>query len=186
MIMKKFLFILMLGICSLSLTSCVTGAYAETGYYGDDIEVVLRLGTPYYYDGALYYFYNGYYFYPYRYGTSWRYYRYATPPRHHRPQHHGDIHHGHVHHGGHHATPNRPQHRPNNPGGVRPNNPRPHGSFGNGGGHSRPNTPSGVRPNNPRPQGSFGRGSGHISRPSAPSRSSSSPRSGGGHFGGRR
>ena len=178
MIMKKFLFILMLGICSLSLTSCVTGAYAETGYYGDDIEVVFRMGTPYYYEGTLYYFYNGYYFYPYRYGTSWRYYRYATPPRyhsihhprHHRPYRHGDIHrHGHGHHGGnHHATPNGPQHRPN------------------GGGHSRPHTPGGVRPNNPRPQGSFGYGGGHISRPSAPSRGGSAPRSGGGHFGGRR
>lgn len=95
--MKNFLIILLLGICTLSLNSCITEAYAQSEYYDGS------------YDNTLYYLYNGYYFYPYRYGNSWRFYRYTTIPRHiHHPRHHhyGNIHyhgqhglnHGHSHH----------------------------------------------------------------------------------------
>lgn len=104
--MKNFLIVLLLGICTLSLNSCITEAYAQSEYYeGSDVEVIFRLGTPRYYDNTLYYFYNGYYFHPYRYGNSWRFYRYTTIPRHiHHPRHHHHydgqhgLNHGHSHH----------------------------------------------------------------------------------------
>ena len=198
--MKKLVFILMLFIGSFSLTSCITEAYAETGFYDDDIEIVIRYGTPYYYDNTLvYYYYDGYYFYPYTYNNTWRFHRYARPlppPRHHthpytaRPPRfpHGNHHHGHI--------GNQPR---GHNGHVTPHNP-PRGNNGNG--HiSRPNTyprhnGNMSRPSQPRimnGNSSPFRGGSQMSRPMTPSRQStpSMGRSMGssrpsGHFGGGR
>ena len=192
--MKKLLLILFVVVSSLSLTSCITEAYATTGIYNEDIEIVVRYGTPYYYDNVLvYYYYNGYYFYPYSYNNTWRFHRYSRPlppPRHHThpytsrpPKHHphGDGHHGNGHHGnghygnggnhhgggmGNHGNRPNPQHG-NGGHGTRPQIHQHSGGFGHGGHMSRPSTP--PRQSNP----SMGRGSMGSQRPS-------------GHFGGRR
>jgi len=45
-------------------------------------EVVVRYGTPYYYDNVLtYYRYNGWYYYPYYRGRTLYYHRYDRPVR---------------------------------------------------------------------------------------------------------
>ena len=78
--MKKFVLILFSCILSLCLTSCMTEAYGQTVLYDDGVELVVRYGTPYYYGSTIaYYYYNGYYFYPYRYGNGWRFHRYSSP-----------------------------------------------------------------------------------------------------------
>ena len=67
-------------------TSCVRCTYAETTVGDEDVQIVIRYGTPYYYGNSLaYYIYDGYYFYPYRYNNTWRFHRYSRPlppPRH--------------------------------------------------------------------------------------------------------
>ena len=84
--MKKYLSILLIGLICMLCTSCVTSTYAETGIGDEDVQIVIRYGTPYYYGNTLaYYTYNGYYFYPYRYNNVWRFHRYSRPlppPRH--------------------------------------------------------------------------------------------------------
>lgn len=78
--MKKYLSILLIGLMCMLCTSCVTSTYAETGIGDEDVQVVIRYGTPYYYGNTLaYYTYNGYYFYPYRYHNAWRFHRYSRP-----------------------------------------------------------------------------------------------------------
>lgn len=98
--MKKYLSILLIGLMCMLCTSCVTSTYAETGIGDEDVQIVIRYGTPYYYNNTLaYYIYDGYYFYPYRYNNVWRFHRYSRPlppPRHHyrRPPHpHNNWHH---------------------------------------------------------------------------------------------
>ena len=85
--MKKYLTILFIGLICMLCTSCVTSTYAETSVCDEDIQIVIRYGTPYYYGSTLaYYIYDGYYFYPYRYNNSWRFHRYSKPlppPRYH-------------------------------------------------------------------------------------------------------
>lgn len=85
--MKGKIVIFALFIASFLCTSCVEAVYAETTYGGDETEMVVRYGTPHYRNNVLiYYHYNGYYFYPYRYGNVLRYHRYTRPlppPRHH-------------------------------------------------------------------------------------------------------
>lgn len=84
--MKKLLFCILTSLCLL-FSSCITSTYAETEVGNEDITVVIRYGTPYYYNGALvYYLYNGYYFYPYTYRNHIYYHRYnrpLPPPRRH-------------------------------------------------------------------------------------------------------
>lgn len=103
--MKKFISFIFALVTMFTMQSCM-GAYATTLYdnvYYDydeyvvsDINVVIRYGTPYYYDGYLsHYFYNGWYYYPYFYNDYWyfRPYRHAFRPgyRPHIYHRHGDI-----------------------------------------------------------------------------------------------
>lgn len=105
--MKKFILALMV-FASVALTSCVTSAYASgEGYYDDEysnVSIIIRSGTPYYFEGnLLYYFYNGWYYYPYYTNSHYYFYRYSRPlppPRHgerfipnsaHRPFYHGRM-----------------------------------------------------------------------------------------------
>ena len=85
--MKKYLAILFIGLMCMLCTSCVTSTYAETGVCDEDVQIVIRYGTPYYYGSTIaYYIYDGYYFYPYRCNNTWRFHRYEKPlppPRHH-------------------------------------------------------------------------------------------------------
>lgn len=168
--MKKFILLLFVCISTLCLTSCITEAYAETGIYDDDIEIVIRYGTPYYYGNTIaYYYYDGYYFYPYRYNNAWRFHRYARPlppPRHFshygeaRPHHpHNNGRHtrpnGHNNHGnGHHVTPpSNPPRGNGNAHGVRPSNP----PRMNNGGHMSPSRSGGQMGGGARPHSGFGR-----------------------------
>ena len=123
--MKKYLSILLIGLMCMLCTSCVTSTYAETSVCDEDVQIVIRYGTPYYYGNTLvYYIYDGYYFYPYRYNNVWRFHRYSRPlppPRHHyrRPPHpHNNWHHnnGHRHFGNY-------SHHPRNNGMSRPSRP---------------------------------------------------------------
>ena len=200
--MKKLIFTLILGICAIiSLNSCTTYAYSQdTPYdyqysYNNDVDmnIVIRMGTPYYFENSIiYYLYNGWYYYPYFYNGHYYYYRYRTPfpmrpgyrfiPRHHeRPyaHHGGRFGHKPSHHPqhGHHTTPHRhdngQQHRMNT-------QPRP----------VIPHT-QGTTPQH-RPQGNFGtqrRSSTYHTAPRtiSPSRSSGTHNGGSrGHFGGGR
>jgi hypothetical protein len=141
--MKKFILSIIFGIGILfSMSSCAVGAYAQDEVYyesidGDvDINIVIRYGTPYYYDGSiLYYSYNGWYYYPYYLNNSYYYYRYTRPlppPRYghrfvprrgDRPYYGGYRHHkysrvdGHRGHGG--VRPSRPNVSPRVNGGHR-------------------------------------------------------------------
>ena len=91
--MKKTILFIVLAICAmLTFSSCASPAYAQgvevTECDGNvDINVIVRYGTPYYYEGSLiYYLYDGFYYYPRLIDNHWRYYRYARPlppPRHH-------------------------------------------------------------------------------------------------------
>lgn len=113
--MKKNLSILLIVLTCMLCTSCVTSTYAETSVGDEDVQIVIRYGTPYYYDNTLaYYIYDGYYFYPYRYNNTWRFHRYSRhdyrrPPL---PRHNN----GHRHFG------NYSQH-PRNNGMSRPSRP---------------------------------------------------------------
>ena len=147
--MKKFILALFVCVSCLCLTSCVTEAYAETGIYDDNVEIIICYGTPYYYGNTIaYYYYDGYYFYPYRYNNGWRFHRYSRPlppPRHHSHYGHARPHHG--HHGGHHVTPpsNPPRGHGNGHGhGTRPSNP-PRMNSGHGH-HMSPRSGGGSRP----------------------------------------
>lgn len=90
--MKKTILFIVFAICAmLTFSSCVSPAYAQgveiTECDGNvDINVIVRYGTPYYYEGSiLYYMYDGFYYYPRLIDNHWRYYRYARPlppPRH--------------------------------------------------------------------------------------------------------
>ena len=78
--MKKFILSIIFGIgVMFSFNSCVTSAYAcETDDI--DVNVVIRYGTPYYYEGSLlYYVYDGWYYYPYVVNNRYYYHRYSKP-----------------------------------------------------------------------------------------------------------
>ena len=78
---KSIIYILMALFCLTTTTSCVASAYAETTVGNDDdIQVIVRYGTPYdYYNGMSYYYYGGYWYYLYQYNGVWRYHRYSRP-----------------------------------------------------------------------------------------------------------
>ena len=87
--MKKIIgFILGLVMC-ISMTSCVTTAYAQTEDEIADVNVVVTYGTPYYNsDGLLlYYVFRDLFYYPYYYNNRWyfRHYSRPLPPTHYRP-----------------------------------------------------------------------------------------------------
>ena len=86
--MKKFILSLIFGACALfSMSSCVTSAYGQDVIISEtdgdiDIDVVIRYGTPYYFEGSLlYYIYNGWYYYPYYHMNDVYFYRYNRPFR---------------------------------------------------------------------------------------------------------
>ena len=93
--MKKIILLLSIVLCS--LTSCIfpTEAYVTTqdDIYVEtsvdvvrsnvDYNVVIRYGTPYYYQGSLlYYLYDGLYYYPYSYNNYWYVRAYRRPFNH--------------------------------------------------------------------------------------------------------
>lgn len=130
--MKKYLSSLLIGLMCMLCASCVTSSYAETSVCDEDVQIVIRYGTPYYYNNTLaYYIYDGYYFYPYRYNNAWRFHRYSRPlppprPNYRRPPHsHNNWHHNNGHRRfGNYSHPQR------NNGILRPNRPsHNHGSM---------------------------------------------------------
>lgn len=202
--MKKIFLSLIFSIGILfSMSSCISSTYAQDVIVEDDgvgvsMGVVVRYGTPYYFEGSiLYYLYNGWYYYPYLTGNGYYLYRYSRPlppPRHgyrfeprpgdrphitHRP--YGSMRSSTRHVERQPAVRGeRPQTRPRGFGNQPRTNPQPQQR----GNVSRPATPQ-VRNN----------GGGNISRPapqvrgggSAPSSRGGAPSSGGrGGFGGRR
>ena len=147
--MKKFIYILMC-VVSIIFTSCVGYTYATTqdDIYVEteadvvhshvDFNIVIRYGTPYYYEGSLlYYLYEGLYYYPFYYDNYWyvRAYRRPFAHLHHRPyfrphrydyrfrpnHHPGFGHNGHIN-GRPHYPGVRPGNRPTNRPDVRPGN----------------------------------------------------------------
>ena len=154
--MKKLILILTAVIMSLSLTSCITEAYAQVddAYDNVDISLVVTYGTPYYNaDGLLlYYMYRNLYYYPYYHYNRYylhRYYRpiplylrdryrpvprdsYRNYYRHHTPRHNYN------------GRPNVNNNRPHY--GTTPNMNRRGISFGNGINNARPNM-NANRPN---------------------------------------
>lgn len=146
-IMKHFIYIAAF-IISLTFTSCVGYTYATTQddiyveteadivHSNVDFNIVIRYGTPYYYEGSLlYYLYDGLYYYPFYYDNYWyvRAYRRPFAHLHHRPYfrpHRYDYRFRPNHHPGF----GRPGNRPGNHHGVRPGN--------------RPGSHQDVRPGN--------------------------------------
>jgi hypothetical protein len=105
--MKKFISLILALMMCISLTSCVTTAYAQTDDEVSDVNVVITYGTPYYNSNGLllYYIYRDLYYYPYYYNNRWhfRHYTRPLPPRHYRPIPRNFYHH----------RPNITHHRPN-------------------------------------------------------------------------
>ena len=172
-IMKHFIYITAF-IISLTFTSCIGYTYATTQddiyveteadivHSNVDFNIVIRYGTPYYYEGnLLYYLYEGLYYYPFYYDNYWyvRAYRRPFAHLHHRPyfrphrydyRFRPDHHPGFGRHGYFNGRPHRPDVRPGNrPGNhhdIRPGNRpthRPDVRPGN-----RPGNHQGVRPDN--------------------------------------
>lgn len=72
---KKFLLIL-------SLVFIFSSCTVTTDETLPTVDVVVRYGTPYYYDNTLtYYRYNGWYYYPYYRGRTMYYHRFDRPVR---------------------------------------------------------------------------------------------------------
>lgn len=73
--MRKFLLLLSVLLSTVCLSSCSVSSYAystDDCYYMKDRDItyniVVRYGTPFYFNNVLsYYFYDGIYYYPYRY-----------------------------------------------------------------------------------------------------------------------
>ena len=175
--MKKTILFIVFAICAmLTFSSCVSPAYAQgveiTECDGNvDINVIVRYGTPYYYEGSiLYYMYDGFYYYPRLIDNHWRYYRYARPlppPRHYHNGYHSGRYNPHRSS----TYKNYPGHR--NGGNIHHPN-RPNRSMHSGGSINRHPRPSGNI--HSRPSGG-GMHSGHHQ---------SGPRGGGSRMGGRR
>jgi len=148
--MKKLILFFVFGIgIMFSMSSCMTPAYGQDVVISSsptdnvDINVVIEYGTPYYYNGSLWYYeLNGLCYYPYIRNGRYYFHRYSRPlppPRHGhyspapRPHHGGSIHRNppvRPHHGG--TINHRPSSpRPHNGGnmGHRPS-PRPHSGSG--------------------------------------------------------
>lgn len=146
--MKRIVIDIVFGLMMLmSLTSC----YTADAVVCDEptVDVVIKYGTPYYYNGSIvYYVYDNYYYYPHYNGTRWYYYRDRHPIR---PYRNGWV--------------NRGTQRPHKPHGNPPHNRpwtvKPNGGSHHGSGHV-------GRPNSNRPNG--GVHGGHSSRPSTPRR----------------
>ena len=138
MLMKKIIsFILGILVC-ISLTSCITEAYAQNEEISTEVSVVITNGIPCYdVNGLLiYYRYNDLFYYPYYYNNRWYFRHYARPlpPRHYRPmprdfyRHRPNVTHHHRPNVTHH---HKPQGKPNSGFGM-------HGHKPNGGTMHRP------------------------------------------------
>lgn len=192
--MKKLLLFVAALMVSMISVSCTSDLYVTSDdvyTYSDgssDISIVITYGTPYYYNGSLwYYFYNGLYYYPFwydgywylrpyrtlyswdwyynyyhRFRPSWRDHNYRFPPGHHGFDRPGNGHSGRPHHPGTGYGPNHKP-KPEYPNGHRPGGVNPRSGNGNYGHPGNGSRPGGV---NPR--------SGNSNRPprvSSPSRS---------------
>lgn len=197
-IMKKLLFTLVLSVASMvCLQSCTTTyatayePYDEEYVISDnaDVNIIITYGTPYYYEGQLwYYLYNGLYYYPFHYNGYWYFRPYATLYSwdwYYYHYHHFTPHYRDYRFRPHHHDWNKPHHngRPGGPGRVHPDHPRGHQpNVGHGG--RRPNSGGIVRPNgngnHPRPNGNGGINNGRPRPSHTPStvRPSSRPSSG--------
>lgn len=205
--MKKIYSILIGLMMCFTLSSCAFETYATTQ---DDIyvqtevdvvrstvdyQIVIKYGTPYYYNGSiLYYIYDNLYYYPYYYDNYWyfRCYRRPFPYTNYRPYfrpHRYDyrFYEGYRHPRGWYRY--EPSTRPHN---YRPNNRDYHRPGGSN--IDRPARPNiGDRPSRgsfqPRVNPGNSNRSGNFGRPSTPSRGGSVSRPSGGSrgsFGGRR
>lgn len=82
--MKKFILSFLFSIeIMFSFSSCAVygqDVVLTTNDEDVDVSLVIRYGTPYYYEGSLlYYLYDGWYYYPYLRGDYYYYYRYSRP-----------------------------------------------------------------------------------------------------------
>ena len=90
--MKKIYILLIAMLFAFTLSSCSFETYATTQddvyteyvndvvYSNVDVNLVIRYGNPYYYNGSiLYYLYNGIYYYPYYYNNYWYFRAYRRP-----------------------------------------------------------------------------------------------------------
>lgn len=161
--MKKLLFALILSVAAMiSLQSCTTTYAAAYEPYDEeyvisdnaDVNIIITYGTPYYYEGQLwYYLYNGLYYYPFYYNGYWYFRPYATLYSwdwYYYHYHHFTPHYHDYRFRPHHHDWNRPHHRPHGgPGGVHPGHPGEHKPGIGQGGH-RPNHDN-VRSDENRP-----------------------------------
>ena len=190
--MKKLLFTLILSVMMISIQSCTTTYAAVYDQYDEeyvvsdnaDVNIIITYGTPYYYEGKLwYYLYNGLYYYPFHYNGYWYFRPYGTLYSwdwYHYNYHHFTPNYHDYRFRPHHKDWNRPHHKDwyrlhhdgRRPGGhcrVHPDRPKGHQPNVGHGSH-KPNN-GGVRPNgnnhrhnqNGRPRINSGRPS---SRPS--------------------
>lgn len=209
--MKKLFFAILFVATILCCQSCFSSGAVSYEPYDEyvisdnvDVNVIITYGTPYYYNGQLwYYLYNGLYYYPFYYDNYWYFRPYTTlytwdwyyyhyhhfvptyrdyrfRPHHHdwnKPPHHG---HGPNVVGGHGRPNHQDGRRPSiNNGNYGNHNGAPHnnGGINNGRPHNNGN---GVRPNigngsRPTPPRNSGRIGSSVPRTSTP-RSMSTPR----------
>ena len=191
--MKKFIYCVLLSMFAFVCTSCVGYTYATTQddiyveadadivHSNVDFNVVIRYGTPYYYEGTLlYYLYEGLYYYPFYYDNYWyvRCYRRPFAHLHHRPYFRPNRH-DYRFSPGHHRGFDRPGHHV----GTRPGVGGHHENHGvRPGGDRRPGRGDGMRPGNRRPdQHPQSRPQQHTTpRPQSMHRQGNSQRMGGG------
>ena len=179
--MKKLFLSLVFGIITMfSFTSCDTATFVTTQddiyveaqadiveYRNIDFNIIIRYGTPYYYNGSLlYYFYNNLYYYPFYYDNYWYVRVYSRPFNHLRYRSYfRPNRHDYRFRPGHYHGFDRPNYRPN----YRPNTP-----------HRRPNTPPRVN-NGHRPRPNVG-----VPHTPQPTNRHNGHHGGNGRFGGRR
>lgn len=190
--MKKLILTLVFGITTMfSFTSCGTTTLVTTQddiyveaqadvveYRNIDFNVIVRYGTPYYYNGTLlYYLYNNLYYYPFYYDNYWYVRVYSRPFSHlnRRPYFRPSRHDYRFKPGTYHGFDrlhNRPNYRPNTP--HRRPDVRPRPNNGN-----RPTSPRVNNGNRPRPNVG-------VPRTPQPTNRNSRPNGGNRRFGGRR
>ena len=191
--MKKYLIILFsMAFLSLGLSSCDT-TYAgvdsnqEALLDNIDINLIVRNGTPYYYNGYLnYYYYRGLYYYPIYYNNYWYFRAYHRPfrrgylPSYHnwRPREHWRGYRPNSNHRNYNYRPN-----------VRPRVDNGSRRFGNGSNNIVPRSSTRIPSTRNRSIGT-NRSFGTFSSPSRGSfggtRNTGGSRPSGGHFGGHR
>ena len=159
--MKKLLFTLILSVVMISIQSCTTTYAAVYEPYDEeyvisdnaDVNIIITYGTPYYYEGKLwYYLYNGLYYYPFHYNGYWYFRPYGTLYSwdwYHYNYRHFTPNYRDYRFRPHHKDWNRHHHDGRRPGGHgKVHSDRPKGHQPNvGHGSHKPNNDAGVRPN---------------------------------------